>query len=118
MVAYVEGMGAQKVGENRKAQETPVLPWEAVQEVGKLAYSAHQFTKSTGGHGLQLLMHKPPTIEKLQKALDAAAPNKIQKRLLEKAEMKPALLIQAPAKKGKSIQDFFTAVPTAVPQSV
>lgn len=117
MVSYVEGMGAQKVGEKRRMQELPVSPDEAVKEVGKLAYTAHQFTRSTGGHDLQLLMHKPPTMEQLRKALEAPAPTKTQQAVIQKAEMKPAAALPAPPQDTRTMKDFFRPIPKAVPDS-
>ena len=115
MIAYVEAMGAAKVGEKRKELEHDVEPQQAVQIVGKLAYTAHHFTKSTGGHALPMLADKPPTMEQLSKALGAAVPNKRQQLVLKKAEMKPALALPMPGQ----ITKFFkpATVPRAVPES-
>ena len=119
IVTYVEGMGAQKVGEKRRLMETDVAPKEAVEEVGRLAYKAHEFTKTTGGHGLPLLSHKPPTMEQLGRALAAPVPGKRARMILEKAEMKPAQL-RLPAPTGRGTLHRFlkpAAVPAAVPHT-
>ncbi|KAK9826957.1 hypothetical protein WJX74_001647 [Apatococcus lobatus] len=118
MVTYVEGMGAQKVGEKRRLAEEDVTPKEAVEEVGRLAYKAHEFTKTTGGHGLPLLGQRPPTMEQLGRALAAARPGKMARLILEKAEMKPAQLrLAAPKKTGPMDRFLKPAVPGAVPHS-
>ena len=118
MVSYVEGMGAKKVGEKRRLAEIDIPPKEAVQEMGKLAHTAHGFTKETGGHVLPLLAQRPPTMEQFRKALQAPEPTKAQQVVLQKAEMKPVAALPAPPKKG-SIMNFFkpAPIPKAVPLS-
>lgn len=117
MVSYVEGMGGQKVGEKRRLSQQDIPPKDAVEEVGKLAYAAHGFTKTTGGHSLPLLMHKPPTMQQLDKALKAAAPTKTQQRILQKAEMKPVLALPAPPAKG-TLESYFSLKPAPIPAAV
>lgn len=118
MVAYVEGLGAVKVGEKRALAQADLEPRATVEEVGRLAYEAHHFTKGTGGHALALLAHKPPTMKQVQKALEAPKPTKRQQLVLQKAEMRPAAAMPAP-KTGQDIRRFFkaAAVPRAVPAS-
>ncbi len=118
MVSYVEGMGAAKVGEKRRLLQQDVSPKEAVEEVGKLAYEAHSFTRSTGGHSLPLLMHKPPTMQQLDRALKAAAPSKTQQRILQKAEMKTVQALPAPAPSKNTLDAYFTRKPTPIPAAV
>ncbi len=119
IVTYVEGMGAQKVGEKRLRADADVEPKEAVEEVGRLAYKAHEFTKTTGGHGLPLLSARPPTMAQLGRALAAPVPGKTALAVLEKAAMKPAVLRLAAPKKTGPLDRFLkpARVPAAVPHS-
>lgn len=119
IVAYVEALGASKVGEKRRLQQEDIPAQTAVEVVGKLAYKAHNFTKDTGGHELPLLAQKPPTMEQVAKALGAPKPSKRQQLVLEKAEMKTAEALPAPTnpQKRQGILKYFNAVPRAVPSS-
>lgn len=114
IVAYVEAMAGEKVGEKRRALGADVAPSEAVAEAGCLAYKAHDFTRGTGGHALPLLAEAPPTLAQVGKALGAAVPTKRQRATLERAAMRTAAALPAPP--AKPISDYFRTVPAAVPE--
>ncbi|KAK9844828.1 hypothetical protein WJX74_007382 [Apatococcus lobatus] len=118
MVAYVEAMTAEKVGRKRLAAGADIPPTSAVDEAGRLSYTAHDFTRGTGGHDVPLLAQAPPTLEQLGRALRAAEPTKRQRLTIERAAMRPAAALPAPGH-ARDIASFFCkrTVPAGVPES-
>ena len=117
MVAYMEAVTAETAGEKLRELQGDVPPRLLVDEAGRLAMTTFEYTRDTGGHTMRLLARAPPTIAQVDRALQAAAPNKRQRLVLEKAEMKPVAALPAPLTVNKGIQKYFRTVPMAVPDS-
>ncbi|KAK9864846.1 hypothetical protein WJX84_001417 [Apatococcus fuscideae] len=115
IVAYVEAMASEKVGRKRLLLGADVAPCEAVREVGVLANAAHGFTRATGGHALPMLARRPPTTERYARALEAPAPTKRQRAVLEDGGMRAAPALPPPDSRKAGLVRYLVPVPLPTP---